>query len=992
MVAFGRSASAGEGFKWKTREDGGGGMAPKGRPQEKAGYAKLSLEEDEPLLDSEVQTEEQRIRNFKDCPSDKKVWPELKSSWCSRLVFGWYAPLIKLGGRVPLEMEDLWQLDPGDQAPPNAERFWRMWEEEIARAEVKAKRTGKEVIPWLGRPLVRLTWKPLLKGAFLRISCDMLSFVRPLLMQQILLICEDSPAIVSRDNAWMLALGMASASMVQMFLNTQYENNINRIAFRVRCAIVGALYKKTIQLSAGAKASYSSGKIVNMMGNDAMKCMWMVWQINWAWGIPFNFAMALYLLVQVVGPVAYAGVVLVGVCMPPLMAFWMKQGSKIRKAQMKQTDKRSKEMTEVLTSIRIIKFMSWEERFIDKITKTRNKELKLYRRSQLLNTGLSAVFMTIPLMMVALVIGMYGYTGGVITASMAFTTISLMDMVRGPLTSISWILNSVFVDGRTSVDRLSRFMTTEEAVQYVEQTPFRADRPAVELRDLTIQHPRAVEAVFDPEEERKKVAAVFCDLCCPKSLNKCYQRFAEWNKTHWSIACIPLCCKKKDKTNDSKGGGKDGKGKGKGDKGKQKDDGMSDKDKDRGPCLIGANLEVQHGALCCFVGKVGSGKSSLLLSLMGEIDKVNGSVTLSGTLSYAGQTASVLNCTVRENILYGNEYDEERYEKVVYACALVDDIKNLEAGDQTQIGEKGISLSGGQKQRIGLARAVYHEADCYILDDPLSAVDAHTGAHIFKHCVQGLLKNKTVLLPVHNLSYLDRADQIVVLEDKRIAEQGTFPELMQANNAFAKMMKDFSEQQDGDGEERSTKKKQDGDEENTDTPRVKGDGKMMETEERERGGVSGDVYIYYLKQAHWCAALVIIFSFVVSQSTGVGQNFWMTRWAVQDPDFIVGYDETWTQNEILAWFLGFYCVAAFINSMSNNVRRLIITLIGLRTSRKLHHNLLVHIMKAPVKFFDVTPVCISMSQCVGWLEFTCCHCCEFCRCRSGELSIVLLAM
>ena len=345
---------------------------------------------------------------------------------------------------------------------------------------------------------------------------------------------------------------------------------------------------------------------------------------------------------------------------------------------------------------------------------------------------------------------------------------------------------------------------------------------------------------------------------------------------------------------------------------------------------------------------------------MGEIDRVSGSVTLSGTLSYAGQTASVLNCTVRENILYGNEYDEERYEKVIFACALVDDIKNLEAGDQTQIGEKGISLSGGQKQRIGLARAVYHEADCYILDDPLSAVDAHTGAHIFKHCIEGLLKDKTVLLPVHNLSYLDRADQVVVLEDKKISEQGQFSELMRAGNAFAKMMKDFSTEEDGDGAERKTKKKGDGEEEPSDTPRVKGDGKMMEAEERERGGVSGDVYIYYLKQAHWCAALLIIFSFVVSQSTGVGQNFWMTRWAVQDPEYIVGYDETWTQNEILAWFLGFYCVAAFINSMSNNVRRLIITLIGLRTSRKLHHRLLVHIMKAPVKFFDVTPVRISM--------------------------------
>jgi ABC-type multidrug transport system fused ATPase/permease subunit len=927
----------------------------------KSGYAKLSLEEDADLLDpDEVETEDQRIRNFKNCPSEKKEWPELKSSCCNRLVFAWYEPLIKLGGRVPLEMEDVWQLDPGDQAPPNSQRFWQLWQEEIARAEKKTKRTGKEVTPWLGRPLVRLTWRPLMKGAFMRVSCDMLSFARPLLMQQILLICEGSPAIVSRDNAWFLAVAMASASILQMFLNTHYENNINRVAFRVRCAIVGALYKKTIKLSSGAKASYSSGKIVNMMGNDAMKCMWMVWQINWAWGIPFNFAMALYLLVQVVGDAAYAGVVLVGICMPPLMAFWMKQGSKIRKAQMKQTDQRSKEMTEVLTSIRIIKFMSWEERFIDKITKTRNEELRLYRRSQLLNTGLSAVFMTIPLMMVALVIGLYGYNGGVITASMAFTTISLMDMVRGPLTSISWILNSVFVDGRTSVDRLSRFMTTEEAVQYVESTPFRAERPAVKLSNLTIQHPNAVEAVFDPDEQRKTVADVFCSLCCPKSLYSCYKSIANWNNSHWHCMCLPLCCKKKDKKAD----GKDGKGKGgdgdKSDKGKDKD---KDKDKDkkdddveRGPCVIGADLEVQHGDLCCLVGKVGSGKSSLLLSLMGEIDKLKGSVTLSGNLSYAAQTACVLNCTVRENILYGKEYDEERYEKVVHACALVDDIKNLEAGDQTQIGEKGISLSGGQKQRVGLARAIYHEADIYLLDDPLSAVDAHTGAHIFEHCIDGLLKDKTVILPVHNLSYLERADQIVVLEDKAISEQGTYAELIKSDKAFSKMMAEFSATEDGDGAESVKKTKGGADEEASDTPRVKGDGKMMETEERERGGVSGDVYVYYLKQAHWCAALLIIFSFIVSQSTGVGQNFWMTRWAVQDPEFIVGYDDTWSQNEVLAWFLGVYCIAAFINSTSNNVRRLIITLIGLRTSRKLHRNLLIHIMKAPVKFFDVTPV------------------------------------
>jgi len=244
-----------------------------------------------------------------------------------------------------------------------------------------------------------------------------------------------------------------------------------------------------------------------------------------------------------------------------------------------------------------------------------------------------------------------------------------------------------------------------------------------------------------------------------------------------------------------------------------------------------------------------------------------------------------------------------------------------------------------------------------LLDDPLSAVDAHTGAHIFNQCIDGLLKDKTVILPVHNLSFLDRSDYVVVLEDNAISEQGTYPELMaNREGSFSTMMNDFSAQDDGsDGAERKTEKKPE-DEVEADTPKVKTDGVMMETEERERGGVAGDVYVYYLKQAHACAAVLIVLSFIVSQSTGVGQNFWMTRWAVQDPDYIVNYDDTWTQNEILGWFLGWYCVAAFVNSTSNNLRRLIITLIGLRTSKKLHHRLLVHIMKAPVKFFDVTPV------------------------------------
>ena len=208
---------------------------------------------------------------------------------------------------------------------------------------------------------------------------------------------------------------------------------------------------------------------------------------------------------------------------------------------------------------------------------------------------------------------------------------------------------------------------------------------------------------------------MFCKICCPKSVGHCYGNLRICEKIKKCLCkVICPCCKHQPGGGKGKGKGKGGGGGGKGkggrggtpvrgqsprdeEKGKGKDDNV-----DRGPCIVGADLAVQYGDLVCVVGKVGSGKTSLLLSMMGEIDRLAGSVTVSGSLSYASQSACVLNATVRENILYGLPYDEKRYQDVVAACALVEDIENLSAGDMTQIGEKGISLSGGQKQRVGL--------------------------------------------------------------------------------------------------------------------------------------------------------------------------------------------------------------------------------------------------------------------------------------------------
>jgi len=173
------------------------------------------------------------------------------------------------------------------------------------------------------------------------------------------------------------------------------------------------------------------------------------------------------------------------------------------------------------------------------------------------------------------------------------------------------------------------------------------------------------------------------------------------------------------------------------------------------PVLKGVNLEAERGHLICIYGTTGGGKSTLLLSLLGEIKQMafqRSNVTLKGRVAYAGQKAWIRNTTVRENILFGLPMDQARYEAVIDTCALRIDLKLLEGGDLTEIGEKGANLSGGQAQRINLARAVYSNADVVLLDDVLSAVDSHVGEHIFRECITGpLLRGTTRILVTHQV-------------------------------------------------------------------------------------------------------------------------------------------------------------------------------------------------------------------------------------------------
>ena len=275
------------------------------------------------------------------------------------------------------------------------------------------------------------------------------------------------------------------------------------------------------------------------------------------------------------------------------------------------------------------------------------------------------------------------------------------------------------------------------------------------------------------------------------------------------------------------------------------------------PTLEKLDLNIKQGELVAVVGKIGSGKSSLLAAILGELDKVRGSSRVEGRVAYVAQQAWIQNMTVRDNILFGSEYNAAKYQQVVEACALLSDLEILPAGDQTEIGENGVNLSGGQKQRVGLARAAYQGADIILLDDPLSAVDAHVGKHLMDKLLgpEGLLKDKTRVLVTHNLGFLHKMDTILVMDGGVVQEQGSLDQLSANEGSSFSEFSSYIGKECVEEEAEITDDKKDGETK----AEKKENGKMMTTEKKAEGRVSVKHYKYYFQSMNtWMFVLVVM--------------------------------------------------------------------------------------------------------------------------------------
>ncbi|KAG5182090.1 hypothetical protein JKP88DRAFT_349004 [Tribonema minus] len=674
------------------------------------------------LLQKQAQSREQWQQQA-DVPPTRQILPDAQAGIISKLLFLWAGPLMKQGNAKVLEEEDLWELPPSKHVATVTDAFEGSLDTELTAAAQGA--SSKLPLPQLFKtPLLRalwwVYWKEFLKVGVVRFFNTLIQFIPALLVRRLLRSIEAAAAgggAASIQRAYTTAVALFAVVTTKTVFENQYFYRTTNLAIGVRAVISAMVYRKSLRLSPGARQNSTVGEIVNLMQLDAGRVETLVTCLHPLWDSLLQIVGYSVLLWNTLGPCAAAGFAVMASLIPINTQFF-KRLSAYRQQMLLHTDQRVKGVNEMLQGIRAIKFYNWEGPFKNKIESIHNKELDILTRSVQLRSALVSVLSSTPAFVVVVTLGLYSFLGNTLAPSTVFTALALFNQLRFPLYFFPVTLSSL-ADGKVSVDRLTRFLSEEEVLPYVQ----RANKAPIAY----------------PEDVAVSVKS---------------------GAFYWT-------------DDEGQSGGAQG-------------------GKEAGgfvrptitAALHGVDLCIKRGELVAVVGAVGSGKSSLVAALLGEMRHLSGQAYVRGNIAYVPQTAWIPNDTIRGNILFGRPYDEDKYIKVLKACSLHRDLTLLEAGDMTEIGEQGINLSGGQKQRLSLARALYADADTYFMDDPLSALDAQVGQRVFKDCIGAALRGRTRILVTNQLQYLPDVDRIIIMgqrsgaDGQTILDQGTYRELI----------------------------------------------------------------------------------------------------------------------------------------------------------------------------------------------------------------------
>ncbi|XP_020848542.2 multidrug resistance-associated protein 1-like isoform X1 [Phascolarctos cinereus] len=788
------------------------------------------------------------------------------------MTYSWFNSIIILGYKKPLEREDLFELNDSDSSYNVCPIFEKQWRKNILTNNKKQKFSFHKEAKAKKPSLLHALWNTfnfsLIQVALFKVFADILSFISPLIMKQMILFCENRHDVVWNGYGYAVALFVVVILQTLVLQLYQRFNMLN--SAKIKTAVIGLLYKKALNLSNSSRKKFSTGEIINLFSEDAQQLMDLTVNLNILWSAPLQILMAILLLWQELGPSVFAGIAVL-VLVIPLNALVANRIKTLKKSQTKNKDQQIKLLNEVLQGIKILKLYAWEPSYQKKITEIRKHELEIQKSAGYLTVFSMLTLTCIPFLVSLATFGVYFLLdeGNVLTANKVFTSMSLFNILRLPLFDLPMVISAV-VQTKISLSRLQDFLHAEELNAENIETCYPGNY-AIEFTDASFT----------------------------------------WEKS-------------------------------------------------QPPTLNNLNIKIPEGALVAIIGQVGSGKSSVLSAILGEMEKLKGTVQRKGSVAYVSQQAWIQNSKLQENIVFGSVLQKQYYERVLEACALLPDLEQFPNGDQTEIGERGVNISGGQKQRVSLARAVYSGADVYLLDDPLSAVDVHVGKHLFEKVIgsSGLLKNKTRVLVTHNLTILPQTDLILVMESGKVAQMGTYQELLSKSKDFTNLLQISSTQE----------KVHPSKEVSQSNYRTIPKDKMMEQKDslfldqeknffmkKEKiptGGVKFSSIVKYLQAFGWLWVWLCVATYLGQNLASIGQNLWLSTWtkeAKQAKDTI-----EWKQ--LRNHKLNVYGLLGLIQGFLVCFGAYILTNGAFAASKTLHHQMLDSVMHLPFQFFETNPI------------------------------------
>ncbi|PSN38190.1 hypothetical protein C0J52_15039, partial [Blattella germanica] len=515
------------------------------------------------------------------------------------------------------------------------------------------------------------------------------------------------------------------------------------------------------------------GTITNLMSEDAYNVMSFFWIGHYVWAIPLKIGVLMYLLYLKLGVSSIIGASFCILTMTPLQFLIGKKMSTNSKGITDVSDERLRQVNEVLQGIRLLKLYGWEYLYGDRILKTRSRELQLLDKDSLYWALMTFLTHASSVLVTLVTFGTYYLVeSGPLLPENVFSGLALFNQLTVPL-FIFPITVPIIISAMVSTRRLESFLELPETRSAVPQSPGLKHEEDSEINKIAVQELTSVPDSFSEigkslsgtveggEKARTERAdSVFGlgDIIEHETEDETALEDGELDDELTS----PL-----EPSSESAVILQNGSFTWSAESGK--------------PSLSISNLNIPSGKMTVIVGRVGSGKTSLLSALLGEMHSIKGDIkwTSGSTVAYAAQKPWLLNATLRDNILFGEPFRPRRYRRVISACSLQPDIDILPGKDLTEIGEKGINLSGGQKQRVAVARALYSQSNVVILDDPLSALDYQVGQKLFESGIRRLLlrQKRTVILVTHRLQLLAHAHQIIALDGGTVRVQGTLSEI-----------------------------------------------------------------------------------------------------------------------------------------------------------------------------------------------------------------------